>query len=242
MRARPRNLRRCLQRDVTLSHGRREVAVHGRNPSSEGRCASLFRSIHRQRNCCATTREHRATVNARASYGGDAMPDPLCRLSVSAAWATRWILALPNGKRRSACYCLIVDLIHRGRVADDEDDTGIYRGGQSGSIRREACATMLFATANSCCSRHRPPQRPNGCKRSQCARWSTPSTLARVPTQVAATRGMPVRLSGATAFVWSGVVTSATTGHVVTGGAVAAAASERSRCDAPTQTRSSASR
>ena len=63
--------------------------------------------------------EGRATVNARASTGGDAMPDPLCRLSIQHGPHTV-DLALPNEAPVGLLLPSIVDLVQRGGVAIDE--------------------------------------------------------------------------------------------------------------------------
>ena len=55
----------------------------------------------------------------RRQTGGDAMPDPLCRLSVAAGPHTV-DLALPREAPVGLLLPSIVDLVHRGTVAADE--------------------------------------------------------------------------------------------------------------------------
>ncbi len=188
-------------------------------------------------------REHRATVNARASYWGVMRCLIHCAGYRFSMGHTPWISRYQM-KRRSACYCHQSSTSSTGvESPSTRDDTGIYRGwAKSGSIRRQACATTLFATANSCCSRHRPRQRPNGSKTIHGARWSTPSTLAvcqrrsRRPWHACA-RPCSARQR------WSGPASSPMRPVMSSRAAPSRPRlrSERSRCDAPTQTRSSAS-
>jgi type VII secretion integral membrane protein EccD len=152
------------------------------------------------------------------------MPDPLCRLSVQHGPHTV-DLALPNEAPVGLLLPSIVDLVHRGRVAVDEGrHWHISRVGQerldtSASLRDNAIrdGELLLLTTSA-------TPTPEWV---QDDRWRTvvdTVDTSCVPTQVTATVAcVCTAVFGATALVWSGVVTHAT-GHVVTGGAIAAAA------------------
>jgi type VII secretion integral membrane protein EccD len=156
--------------------------------------------------------------------GGDAMPDPLCRLSVQHGPHTV-DLALPSETPVGLLLPSIVDLVHRGRVAVDEgrhwhlSRVGQERLDTSASLHDNAIRDgelLLLAT-----SATPAPELV------QDDAWRTVVDTVDtgcVPTQVVATAAcLCTTVFGATALVWSGIVTHAT-GHVVTGGAIAAAA------------------
>jgi type VII secretion integral membrane protein EccD len=134
-------------------------------------------------------------------------------------------LALPSETPVGLLLPSIVDLVHRGRVAVDEgrhwhlSRVGQERLDTSVSLHdngiRDGELLLLTTSATPA---------PEWV---QDDRWRTVVDTVDtgcVPTQVMATAAcLCTAVFGATALVWSGVVTHAT-GHVVTGGAIAAAA------------------
>jgi type VII secretion integral membrane protein EccD len=169
-------------------------------------------------------REGRATVGAQASNGGDAMPDPLCRLSVQHGPDTV-DLALPMDTPVGLLLPSIVDLVHRGSAAPDEARQ--WHLSRVGHQRFDVAATLhdnavrdgelLLLTTT-------PTPAPRWVQDDP---WRTVIDTADTccaPTRVTATvMCLCTAILGSTTLVWSGAVTHAT-GHVLTGAAVAAAA------------------
>lgn len=160
----------------------------------------------------------------RRQTGGDAVPDPLCRLSVQHG-PDLVDLALPRDTPVGLLLPPIVDLVHRGTVTAEEgrqwqlSRVGEQRLDAATSLHdnaiRDGELLLLTTTAT-------PP--PAWIEDDA---WHTVIDTAdtgRVPTRVTTTAASLCAAGlSAAALVWSGVVTHAT-GHVVTAGAIAATA------------------
>ena len=163
-------------------------------------------------------------MKRRRQTGGDAMPDPLCRLSVAHGPHTV-DLALPRETPVGLLLPSIVDLVQRGTAAADEgrqghlSRVGRQRLDEATSLHdnaiRDGELLLLTTTAT-------PP--PEWIQDDPWHAAIDTADPGRAPTRVTATAAcLSAAVLGATALAWSGVVTQAT-GHVITGGVIAAAA------------------
>ena len=152
------------------------------------------------------------------------MPDPLCRLSVQHGPHTV-DLALPRETPVGLLLPSIVDLVHRGGVATDEGrQWHLSRVGQDrldaavslhDNAIRDGELLLLTTVATPA---------PEWAKVDPWRTMIDSADSRSAPTQITATAVcLSTAVLGATALVWSGVVTHST-GHLITGGAIAAAA------------------
>jgi type VII secretion integral membrane protein EccD len=156
--------------------------------------------------------------------GGDAMPDPLCRLSIQHGPHTV-DLALPRETPVGVLLPSIVDLVQRGGVAVDEgrqwhlSRVGQARLESASSLNdnaiRDGELLLLTTTAT---------QAPEWVQDDPWHAVIDTADTGRARTRVTATATcLCTAVLGATALAWSGAVTHST-GHVMTGGAIASAA------------------
>ena len=134
-------------------------------------------------------------------------------------------LALPRDTPVGLLLPSIVDLVHRGTVAADEgrqwhlSRVGGQRLSEVKSLHNNAIrdGELLLLTPTA-------TQAPAWIQGDPCHAVIDTADTVRAPTRVTATAAcLCGAMPGATALVWSGVVTHAT-GHVITAGAIAAAA------------------
>ena len=163
-------------------------------------------------------------TSTHISGNGDAMPDPLCRLSIQHGPHTV-DLALPRETPVGVLMPSIVDLVQRGGVAVDEGrQWQLSRVGQewldsAASLHDNAIrdGELLLLTTTATPAPEWVEDNP----------WHVVIDTADTgpaPTRVTATAAcLCTAVLGATALVWSGIVTHAT-GHVLTGGTIASAA------------------
>jgi type VII secretion integral membrane protein EccD len=156
--------------------------------------------------------------------GGDALPDSLCRLSIQHGPHTV-DLALPRETPVGVLLPSIVDLVQRGGVAVDEgrqwhlSRVGQTRLDSASSLHdnaiRDGELLLLTTTATPA---------PQWIEDDPWHAVIDTADTGRTPTRVTATAAcLCAAVLGATALVWSGIVTHAT-GHVITGGTIASAA------------------
>ena len=152
------------------------------------------------------------------------MPDPLCRLSVQYGQHIA-DLALPRDTPVGLLLPSIVDLVHQGSVAVDEgrrwhlSRIGRERLDTTASLHDNAIrdGELLLLTT-------RATPAPQWVQDDPWRMVIDTADTRCAPTRVTATAAcICMAMIGATALVWSGVVTHATA-HVITGGGVAAAA------------------
>jgi type VII secretion integral membrane protein EccD len=152
------------------------------------------------------------------------MPDPLCRLSIQHGPHTV-DLALPRETPVDVLLPSIVDLVRRGGVAVDEgrqwhlSRVGQERLDSAASLHdnaiRDGEQLLLTTTVTPA---------PEWVQDDPWHAVIDTVDTRRAPTRVTATAAcLCTAALGATALVWSGIVTHAT-GHVITGGTIASAA------------------
>jgi type VII secretion integral membrane protein EccD len=155
--------------------------------------------------------------------GGDAMPDPLCRLSIQHGTHTV-DLALPNEAPVGLLLPSIVDLVQSGGVAIDEGRQ--WHLSRVGQARLDAAVSLhdnairdgelLLLTTT-------PTPAPQWIQDDPYHAAVDAADPRCTPTRVAATAAcLCTATLGAMALVWSGAVTHATS-HVITGAAIATA-------------------